>query len=150
MAKTLTLEMVTPEKVALQAEAEFVALPGHEGELGVLPGHAPFLVMLRPGEVRVTVPGGARRCFAVAGGFAEIQGSKVSVFAETAEQAEEIDAERARQALERAKAQAHAPGVDPMTLAQAESAIRRAHARLRISEMRVRRAGRGPRPHNDE
>jgi F-type H+-transporting ATPase subunit epsilon len=150
MAKTLTLEMVTPEKVALQTDAEAVVLPAHQGEMGVLPGHEPFLVMLRPGEVRVTAPGGERRFFAIAGGFAEVQRNKVSVFAETAELAEEIDAERARQSLEKAKAAALAPGVDPMTLAQAEFAIRRAQARLRISELRVRRGSKGPQPHHAE
>lgn len=145
MSKTIQLEMVTPERVALQAEAEMVVLPAFEGEMGVLPGHAPFLVMLNPGEVRVTAPGGEKKFYAVAGGFAEIQSAKVSVFAETAELAGEIDAERARQSLEKAKAQAQAPGIDPMTLAQAEAAMRRAQVRLRVSELR-RGYGRGREP----
>ncbi len=150
MGKTIQLEMVTPEKVALQAEAEMIVLPALEGEMGVLPGHAPFIVMLNPGEVRVTAPGGEKKFYAVAGGFAEIQPNKVAVFAETAEMAGEIDAERAKQSLERAKAQAQAPGIDPMTLAQAEAAMRRAQVRLRVSELR-RSQGRGhvPGPHGE-
>ena len=150
MAKTLTLEMVTPEKVALQATAEFVVLPAHNGEMGVLPGHARFLVALRPGEVRVTAPGGERTHFAVGGGFADVGGDRVSIFAETAELAQEIDAERARQSLERARAETRGPSIDPMTLAQAEAAIRRAQVRLRVAELRGRRgAGREPHPHSD-
>lgn len=147
MAKTIQLEMVTPERVALQAEAEMIVLPAHEGEMGVLPGHAPFLVMLNPGEVRVTALGGEKKHYAVGGGFAEVQPDKVSVFAETAELAAEIDAERARQALQRAKAQALAPGLDPLTLAQAEAAMRRAQVRLRVSELRRGYGRREQRPH---
>lgn len=135
MSKSLTLEMVTPEKVALQGTAEFVVLPAFEGEMGVLPGHAPFLVALAPGAVRVT-SGGEVKTFAVSGGFAEIKDNKVSLFAETAEMAGAIDAERARQALEKAKAQATRTDLDPLTLMQAEAAIRRAQVRLKVAEMR--------------
>ena len=139
MPKTMTLEMVTPEKLTLQATVESIVLPAYEGEMGVLPGHIPFLVMLKAGEVRVTA-GGELKSFAVAGGFAEIQKDKVSIFAETAEMAEEIDGERARQALERAKAEAAAVrGGDPLTLAQAQAAMQRAQVRLRVSELRRRR-----------
>ncbi|TPW21515.1 MAG: F-type H+-transporting ATPase subunit epsilon, partial [Elusimicrobia bacterium] len=119
MSKTLTVELVTPEKVALTQSADFVALPAFEGEMGVLPGHEPFLVQLGAGEVRVR-RGGETSSFAVSGGFAEILKDKVSVFAETAEMASEIDAERARQDLERAKAETRGAGSDPLTLAQAE------------------------------
>lgn len=136
--KTLTLELVTPEKVALSETADFVVLPAVEGEMGVLPGHEPFIVQLAAGEVRAR-SGEAVKHLAVAGGFAEIKGDKVSVFAETAEMAEEIDAEKARQALAKARAEAQGPGVDPLTLAQAEAAMRREQARIRVAEMRIRR-----------
>lgn len=131
--KRLTLELVTPEKVAWSAPADLVVLPAFDGEMGVLPGHQPFLVRLKPGEVRVTGDGGAVKRFAVSGGFAEVKGDVVSLFAETAEEAEAIDAERARQALEKAKAEAK-PGLDPMQLAQIEASIRRAQVRLRVSK----------------
>jgi F-type H+-transporting ATPase subunit epsilon len=130
--RTLTLEMVTPEKVAWSAPADMVVLPAFEGEMGVLPGHQSFLVQLKEGEVRVTEKGETRR-FAVSGGFAEIKGDVVSLFAGTAEMAGEIDAARARQALERAKAGAVKPGLDPLQLAQMEAAIRRAQVRLRVA-----------------
>ena len=141
--KTLTIEIVTPEKAVLQGKAEFVVLPAHDGEMGVLPRHAPFMVMLNPGEIRVTAADGKDWEFAIGGGFAEIKPDRVSVFAESAELPNEIDAERARQAFERAKARVLAPGLDPMTLAQAEAAMKRAQVRLKVAELR-RGAGRKP------
>jgi F-type H+-transporting ATPase subunit epsilon len=130
--KTLTLELVTPEKVAWSAPADFVVLPAYQGEMGVLPGHQSFLVQLTPGEVRVTDKGQVKR-FAISGGFAEIKEDTISLFAETAELSDQIDAERARQALEKAKAEVVKPGMDPLQLLQMEAAIRRAQVRLRVS-----------------
>jgi F-type H+-transporting ATPase subunit epsilon len=130
--KHLTLELVTPEKVAWSAPADFVVLPASEGEMGVLPGHQSFLVQLAAGEVRVTDKGEVKR-FAVSGGFAEIKDDTVSLFAETAELAGEINAERARQALEKAKAESLKPGLDPFQAALIEAAIRRAHVRLNVA-----------------
>jgi F-type H+-transporting ATPase subunit epsilon len=128
----LTLELVTPEKVAWSAPADFVVLPGFEGEMGVLPGHQSFLVQLTSGEVRVTDKDQVKR-FAVSGGFADIKNNVISLFAETAELSDQIDAERARQALEKARQEAVKPGLDPMQLAQMEAAIRRAQVRLRVA-----------------
>ena len=141
--KHLTIELVTPEKVAWSAPADFVVLPAIGGEMGVLPGHQSFLVQLAAGEVRITVKEEVRN-FAVSGGFAEIKNDTVSLFAETAEDASQIDGERAHQALENAKAVVHA-GLDPMQLAAMEAAIRRAQVRLRVS-----RRTKLPPPHNPE
>jgi F-type H+-transporting ATPase subunit epsilon len=138
--KHLTLEFVTPEKVAWSAAADFVVRPACRGEMGVLPGHQPFLVRLEAGEVRVT-SGGEVKHFAVSGGFAEVKNDTVSLFAETAEDAGQIDAERAHQALEKAKASVK-PGLDPMQLAAMEAAIRRAQIRVRVS-----RRAKTPPPH---
>ena len=138
MAKRLTLELVTPERPAFSGEGDFVVLPAWEGEMGVLPGHAPFLVQLKPGEVRFRA-GAETKLFAVSGGFAEVRGDKVSLFAETAEMSDSIDAERARQALERAKAELEKKSLDPMTLASAEAAMRRAQVRLRVAQLRTGR-----------
>jgi F-type H+-transporting ATPase subunit epsilon len=129
--KKLTLELVTPEKVAWSAPADFVVLPAQNGEMGVLPGHRSYLAQLAPGEVRVTVGPEVKR-FAISGGFAEIKDDTVSLFAETAEDAASIDTARAQQALEKAKAEVK-PGLDPMQLAAMEAAIRRAQVRLRVS-----------------
>jgi F-type H+-transporting ATPase subunit epsilon len=136
--KIITLEMVTPEKVAWSSQADFVVLPAVEGEMGVLPNHMPFLVQLKPGEVRVTEKGEVRR-FAVSGGFAEIRDNTISLYAETAEMAESIDAERAKQSLEKAKAETLRKDLDPMTLMAAEAAMRRAQIRLKVALMGNRR-----------
>ena len=148
MSKTLELELITPEKAIMKTAATFVVLPAVGGEMGkemaILPGHAPFLVQLQPGSVRVTAQNGEVSLLAVSGGFAEVQGTRVSLFAETAEMAESIDSERARQALEKAKADATRKDLDPLTLMQAEAAVRRAQVRLKVSM--IRRTGKGPNP----
>ena len=148
MAKKIQLEMITPEKVALKSAADSVVLPALLGEMGVLPGHEPFLVALEAGEVRVADEG-ELKCFAIAGGYAEVLKDRVSVFAETAEMASEIDAEAARQQLEKSRAESTARDIDPLTLAAAEAAMRLAQVRLRVAELRGSRR-RGPRPHSDE
>ena len=144
-AKKISLEMVTPEKTALKAAADFVVLPARQGELGVLPGHEPYFVELVEGEVRVT-EGSEMKSFAIAGGFAEILKDRVSVFAETADLAEEIDAEAVRQEYERSKAKTTARDLDPLTLAAAEAATRLALAKLRVAELRGVRRRPAPRP----
>ncbi len=135
MADKVIFELTTPEKEVLKTAAEFVVLPAQKGEMGILPGHAPFLVQLKAGAVRVTIEGKVRH-YAVSGGFAEIKDNHVSLFAETAEMTGTIDSERAKQALERAKALAVKTDIDPLTLMQAEAAIRRAQVRLRVSSFR--------------
>jgi F-type H+-transporting ATPase subunit epsilon len=130
--KALTLELVTPEKVAWSAPADFVVLPAANGEMGVLPGHMPFLVQLGAGEVRIK-EGEQTKRFAVSGGFAEIKDNVISLFAETAEAADQINAERARQSLEKAKAESTKSNLDPMKLAEIEAAVRRAQIRLRVA-----------------
>ena len=90
----LRLEFVTPERALAQNEVDEVVIPGETGDLGVLPGHAPLLTALRPGEMWYRK--GSEKVYAfVAGGFAEIVGDRVSILAQVAEHAEEIDLERA-------------------------------------------------------
>ena len=138
-------EMVTPERVVLSRRADFVVLPAFEGEMGVLPGHEPFIVQLQPGELRV-VADAELISFSISGGFAEVLGEKVSVFAETAEMASEIDEERARQGLERAKAALRAPKEALLTVEQAAAMIKREAARLRVAGLKRRRHPNGGRP----
>ncbi|MFC1679276.1 ATP synthase F1 subunit epsilon [Elusimicrobiota bacterium] len=134
MNKSLSVELVTPEKVAVKdLKAERVVLPALEGEMGVLPGHEPFMVQLVSGVIRVTESGEVSH-FAISGGFAQVLDDRVSVFAETAEASTEIDVERAKQALERARAERGRRRGEVMTLAQADAAIARAHARLKVAE----------------
>ena len=89
--------------------------------------------------------GGGGRLFAVSGGFAEIQGDRVSLFAETAEMADDIDSERAKQAFERAKAESTRRDLDPLALAEAESAMKRAQVRLKVAQLKRKP---GSRPKN--
>ncbi len=133
----LELEVVTPEKLAFSEQADSVVLPAVEGEIGILPGHAPLLAQLTVGELRVQ-RGGTSERFAVSGGFVEVLENKVKVFAETAEMEKEINAERARLALERAQKEIKA-AASPVDLAVAQAALRRALLRLRVSEGQAKR-----------
>lgn len=115
-----------------------LVVPAHEGQLGILPGHAPLLAQLHPGTVVIRQKGEEPRLLAVSGGFVEVTAAGVSLFAETAEMAEEIDAERARQSAEKAKAvlkHSHEEKLDSGAIA----ALERALARLRAAEAVARR-----------
>ncbi len=94
MAETLLFEIVTPERLALSEEVEAVVVPGTLGELGILPGHVPFLSTLQPGVMMVR-QNGRETYYAVSGGFIEVHEDHVILLAETAERADEIDVERA-------------------------------------------------------
>ncbi len=79
--KTISVEIRTPEALILQGDYEFAALPGFEGELGILPGHAALAAQLKPGKIRLKRAGKTEIC-SIANGFAEIQPAKISIFAE--------------------------------------------------------------------
>ncbi len=140
---SISVDILTPDRRVLQAQADSVVVPAWDGELGILSHHAPLLTQLQPGQIRMRT-GNELQLFAVSGGFVEIQNNHVVVMAETAEMAHEIDIERARQAAERAKAALRSPaaGVD---LAQAEAALRRALVRLHAAEF-IRRRSRSDLP----
>ena len=129
----MSVELVTPEKVTLESRAIAIVIPAVDGELGILAHHAPLIAQLQPGEIRIQSSDQGLRHFAVSGGFVEVRSNRVAIFAETAESAEEIDAERARQAAERARSALQHPTAD-LNLAQTEAALRRALARLRVAE----------------
>lgn len=99
----LRLEIVTPDKVVLEANVDYVGAPGVDGEFGVLPGHIPLLSALAIGELYYKQGAETHWAF-VAGGFAEVADDKVTILAEAAELSSNIDVDRAQQALERAKA----------------------------------------------
>src|SRR3954470_876405 len=99
------VELITPEKLSFSDNVDFVVAPTEMGEVGILPRHAPLLAKLAPGELRLHT-GSDIRHVAVSGGFIEVnETSRVAVFAETAEFADEIDVERAKQKAEQARAQ---------------------------------------------
>ena len=138
---TIQLEIVTPERLAYQDEVDAVVLPGAEGELGVLPHHAPLVSTLGFGELRIR-KGGAEESFAIVGGFVQVRPDKVVVMAETADLASEIDlekAQKARREAERALESGYQEGAD---LAAARAALQQALLRIRVAERRHRE---GPR-----
>ena len=92
----LKLEIVTPEKRVIDMDVDSVTVPTATGEVGILPAHAPLISALKPGIITYTTKGSAER-LAVAGGFVEVAGDKVSVLADTAESADEIDLQAARE-----------------------------------------------------
>jgi F-type H+-transporting ATPase subunit epsilon len=139
MAK-LRVELVKPEGVVLSQEADFVVAPGLAGELGVLPRHIPLLTPLRAGEVMVRNDGNEEYIF-VSGGFLEVLPDKVTILADAAERAEEIDEARAEEARRRAQeALAH-----DQTDADAAARLERELMRLRVAEIRRRHRERPPR-----
>jgi len=122
------LRIVTPERQVLSEPVDEVVLPGEDGYLGVRPGHAPLLARLQIGEVSYWV-GGEQRFIAISGGYAEILRERVSVLAETAEPADQIDVERAKRAQQ--AAQGRLDGKDPQTdFRRAEVKLKRALNRI--------------------
>ncbi len=138
----MTLQIVTAERVVYSEEIDFLVAPGSDGELGVLPRHAPLLTTLDPGEIRVTKDGEEVYMF-VSGGFMEILGNTVTILANAAEQADDIDVDRAEIALRRAEERIASAPAD-MDLERALTSMRRSAARLGVARRR-RRARRGDR-----
>ena len=139
----LTVEIVTAEQLVYSEEGvERLIVPGVEGELGVLTLHAPLLTMIQPGVMRI-VKGGDEVEMAITGGFIEVRDNRVTILADAAERAEEIDETRAEAARRRAERalEERGPGVD---LAKAEASLKRALVRLKAAERRRRRRGGGP------
>ena len=135
----LQLEIVTPERLAYSDEVDEVVCPGVEGELGILPHHAPLLTQLGFGELRIR-KGGDEEHFAIAGGFLQVRPDRVVVMAETAELGAEIDLQRAQQAREEAERTLSTEELEPADLARARAALQKALLRIRVAE-RHRREG---------
>jgi F-type H+-transporting ATPase subunit epsilon len=135
-----TCSIVTQERTVFSGEVKSVSLPGSEGRMGILPNHSPLLTTLGFGEVMLRTPGDEERYFAIGGGYAEIQPTGVIVLADSAEQAEEIDidrAERAREAAERAMVSVEKG--DPDAYAQIQASLMRAQIRADIGRKRAGR-----------
>jgi len=131
MADTFQLEIVTPEKKAVDTAAEEVQIPGKNGYLGVLPGHAPLITELAVGEITFREHSTEQR-LAVAWGFAEVLPNKVTILAESAERPAEINVERARKAKERAE-QRLTSGDTSVDVERALDALHRAEVRLEVA-----------------
>lgn len=136
MAK-LKFEIVIAERVVYSDEVDVVIAPGIDGQLAILPNHAPLLTMLQPGDLTVRKEGEEQDIF-VSGGFLEVMQNRVTVLADTAERAEEIDIGRAEEARRRAEERLRI-GPEHADLARAEVALRRAMVRIKVAERRRRR-----------
>jgi F-type H+-transporting ATPase subunit epsilon len=114
MAETIDLEIATPERLLVKEQVSEIQIPGKEGYLGILPGHAPLLSMLGTGFLSYSC-GGRKRYLSIHGGFVEVLPEQVRILANVAERAEEIDVDRARKDLEQAHEHVMNPslGVDP-------------------------------------
>jgi len=132
MPDTFQLEIVTPEKLVVKDVAEEMQIPGKNGYLGILPGHAPLITELAVGEITYR-HGGETHHLAVAWGFAEVLQDKVTVLAETAERADEIDVQRAQEAKDRAE-QRLKSGSTEVDYPRAEVALQKAETRLDVAE----------------
>jgi len=135
MAETFQLEIVTPEKKVVETAAEEVQIPGKDGYLGVMPGHAPLITELAVGEITFREKSGSssnEQRLAVAWGFAEVLPNKVTILAESAERPSEIDVNRARKSKERAE-QRLTSSDTTVDVERALDALHRAEARLDVA-----------------
>jgi F-type H+-transporting ATPase subunit epsilon len=127
--KKILLNIVTPERSLVSEQVDEVVLPGVEGYLGALPGHTPLLTSLKIGEIKYRSAGGWRY-LAVSWGFVEILPDRVTVLADVAEKAEEIDVERAKRKAESAKAELRDPDKDFL---QAQIALEHSLVRMQVA-----------------
>ena len=132
MAGKILLEVVTPDKLLLSQQVDEVIAPGTEGEFGVLPGHCHFLSTLRVGELRYKI-GEVWSYMSVLWGFAEVTPTKVTILAEIAEKAEDIDPERAQAAVEKAERRLEIGGL-PSEVEEAKVSLEKARLRKKIAE----------------
>ncbi len=128
MANTLKLEIVTPDRKVLSEDVEYVGAPGIMGEFGVLPSHVPFLSALGVGNLHYKQAGKTFYVF-VAGGFAEVSNNQVTILAEVAEKATEIDVDRAQKAKVRAEERS-AKAKEKVDAARNQAALKRAITRM--------------------
>jgi F-type H+-transporting ATPase subunit epsilon len=131
LADSFQLEIVTPEKQVVSDSAEEAQIPGKNGYLGILTGHAPLITELAVGEITYR-KGGHTSVLSVAWGFAEVLPDKVTILAEAAERPEEINVERARES--KLRAEVRLKSMDPNTdYARALDALKRAEVRLDVA-----------------
>ena len=137
----MMLEIITAERQVYGEEVDMVIVPGIDGQLGILPHHAPLMTVLQPGEITIR-KGGSDDYLAVTGGFLEVLGNRVSVLADAAERSGEIDEERAQEAMRRAQERITGQPAE-MELGRAVASMRRAQIRLDLVRRRRPRAGMG-------
>ncbi len=132
MADTIHLDIVTPERVLFSDPVEMVTAPGTVGEFGVLPGHAAFATTLEAGEVSIKKENQIQ-FGAIGGGFVEIGGDKITILADTAELADEIDVERAQAAKARAEEALKDITTEDSQYQENAAALKRADNRIKVA-----------------
>jgi F-type H+-transporting ATPase subunit epsilon len=138
MADKIQLRIVTPTRLVVDEEVDEVTAPGVLGQFGVLPNHIAFLTLLQPGELSYKQGGRVTR-LAIAGGYAEVLDNVMTVLADAAEFAEEIDVARAQRAKEQAEKNMAALNIDDREFALCEAALHRATARIEVARPETRR-----------
>lgn len=139
MAMTVHVDVVSAEKSIFSGLAEFVALPGESGELGILPGHVPLITRIKPGTVRIKLPHDKEELIFVAGGLLEVQPGLVTVLADTAIRGADLDQAKAQEAKRRAE-EALVNRSAAMDYARAQAELSEAIAQLSAIE-RLRKHG---------
>ena len=134
--KTVKVTVVTPDGPVYDSEVEMVSTKAKSGELGILPGHIPLVAPLEISAVRLK-KGGNTEYVAVSGGFLEVRPDQVTILAQSAELASDIDVERALKAKERAEQRMHEQRTEHTDFRRAELALQRAINRLAVSEKRL-------------
>jgi len=137
----LTVEIVTAERSVLETEADVLIAPSTEGTIGILPRHAPLLTALKPGVMTLR-NNGVEELLAVSGGFLQVSNNRVLILADTAERAEELDEQRAAEAVARAQAalaEARSHPGEALQASAARAALSRSLARLNVAQRRKRR-----------
>ena len=132
---TIKLDIVTAERLVLSEDVDYVSAPGVDGILGILPRHQPLLTALTFGELHYK-KGNQEFDFAIGGGFMEVRPDKVTVLADSAEHAEEIDEQRAEQARQRAQQTLQEKPRGDAEFARIEQSLRRAELRLKVARRR--------------
>jgi F-type H+-transporting ATPase subunit epsilon len=133
MANTIHVDIVSAEGQIFSGDATLVIVPGAQGDLGIAPRHAPLLTTLKPGEVRVQTEGGEEQSFYVGGGSLEVQPKAVTVLADTAARAHDLDEAAALAAKQRAE-DAIKNSRDKIEIAEAQAELARRMAELRAIE----------------
>jgi len=134
---TFRLEIVTAERMIFSDDVSAVIAWGVEGQLGILPHHAPLMTMLQPGDILIRKDK-EEELFAISGGFLEVRPDKVIILADACERVDEIDVSRAEEAKKRAQETMKAAPLSAEA-ATAEAALRRSLARLKVAEKRRRK-----------
>ncbi len=132
----IKLEIVTVERMLFSDDVDMVIAPGAEGVMGILPNHAALLTALNYGELIVRKKGQDDQSFAIGGGFMEVLPNKVTVLADVAEHADDINVQRAQQARDRAKNLLESGNLSMDDMVRAEAAIRRAMVRIKVAQKR--------------